>query len=295
VAADKGYFQERGITVEFERTQSSAEAIPLVSAGQVQATGAGYGASFFNAYARGVDLIMVAPIVTTPVQGESPAPIVARRELVDSGAVRTAGDLRGRKVGVLATGGYAEYSLVLALRKGGLTVDDVELVTLPLPDMPAALANGNLDAAWAPEPFGTLVEQREVGRKIATDHDLGEEQSALVMNTQWMKAHPNAAINFMIGYLKGARDLWGPGWKNPENVAIMNKYTDVPIETIMRSPDSYTDPDGKFNLDSIRGLQQYLLERGYLQYKDPIPVTQLIDEAPARRAVEGLGPFDRSR
>ncbi|HLH21692.1 MAG TPA: ABC transporter substrate-binding protein [Chloroflexota bacterium] len=295
VAAEKGYFQERGISVDFERTQSSAEAVPLVSAGQVQATGAGYGASFFNAYARGVDLIMVAPIVTTPTRGDSPAPVVARRDLVDSGAVRGPGDLRGRKVGVLATGGYAEYSLMLALRMGGLTIDDVDLVTLPLPDMPTALANQNLDAAWTPEPFGTLIEQRDIGRKIATTHDLGEEQSALVMNTQWMRAHPDAAANFMVGYLKGARDLWGPGWKDPANVAIMHKYTDVPVDTIMRSPDSYTDPDGKFNVGSIERLQQYLLERGYLQYKEPIPISQLIDDGPARRAVEQLGPFDRDQ
>jgi sulfonate transport system substrate-binding protein len=74
--------------------------------------------------------------------------IVARRS---AGITRLA-DLRGKKVGTsLSTS--AHYFLVKMARTAGLSESDVTAVAVPLPDMPAALKRGDVDAIaiWEPQ------------------------------------------------------------------------------------------------------------------------------------------------
>jgi NitT/TauT family transport system substrate-binding protein len=74
--------------------------------------------------------------------------IVARRS---AGITRLA-DLRGKKVGT-ALSTSAHYFLVKMARTAGLSESDVTAVAVPLPDMPAALKRGDVDAIaiWEPQ------------------------------------------------------------------------------------------------------------------------------------------------
>jgi NitT/TauT family transport system substrate-binding protein len=83
----------------------------------------------------------------------------------DSGIFRTE-DLRGKKVAV--PGRYANHRLIFfrELKKAGMTLDDVEMLEMPPPDMPAALETRAVDAITSGEPFPGQAEMDGYGRAL---------------------------------------------------------------------------------------------------------------------------------
>ena len=83
----------------------------------------------------------------------------------DSGIFQTA-DLRGKRIAV--PGRYANQRLIVyrELKKAGMTFDDVELVEMPPPDMPAALFSRAVDAISSGEPFMGQTELDGYGRVL---------------------------------------------------------------------------------------------------------------------------------
>jgi NitT/TauT family transport system substrate-binding protein len=73
--------------------------------------------------------------------------IVARRSV----GIKTAADLRGKKIAT-SLNSSAHFYIVKTLREAGLSEADVSIVGLPPPDMPAALARGDVDAISIWEP-----------------------------------------------------------------------------------------------------------------------------------------------
>ena len=75
-------------------------------------------------------------------------------------------DLRGKTVAV--PGRYANQRLILyrELKKVGLTLDDIKIVEMPPPDMPAALLTKAVDAITSGEPFMGQAELDGYGRTL---------------------------------------------------------------------------------------------------------------------------------
>jgi len=73
--------------------------------------------------------------------------IVARR----SSGIRSASDLRGKKIAT-SLNSSAHFYIVKTLRAAGLAESDVTVVGIPPPDMPGALARGDVDAVSIWEP-----------------------------------------------------------------------------------------------------------------------------------------------
>ena len=83
----------------------------------------------------------------------------------DSKIFRTE-DLRGRMVAV--PGRYANHRLILyrELKKAGMKLEDVNIVEMPPPDMPAALYSRSVDAITSGEPFPGQTEMDGYGRAL---------------------------------------------------------------------------------------------------------------------------------
>jgi sulfonate transport system substrate-binding protein len=73
--------------------------------------------------------------------------IVARR----SSGIQTASDLRGKKIAT-SLNSSAHFYIAKTLRNAGLSESDVTVVGMAPPDMPAALARGDIDAVSIWEP-----------------------------------------------------------------------------------------------------------------------------------------------
>ncbi|GII97029.1 ABC transporter substrate-binding protein [Sinosporangium siamense] len=263
LAQDKGYFAQMGAKVKLvPKGGSSGETYQLVSAGNVVAGGASWGAGLFNAVKSGASLSVLSSVSRVPKDGRDPSPFMVA---VGSGVKKVA-DLRGKKIGVPGPGGFGAYSVALALKTGGLTLKDVELTNISPPDTGPAMANGAIAAAWTIEPMSTALEEKKIATRLVEHHAAGTELGAVVFNTDFLKKNEDAVVKFLAAYLKAADELASGGWKDPANKAIIAKYTDLPVEMLDRIGLTENDPTGDIDWNSVSLQEQFFREQGDLEY-----------------------------
>ena len=88
------------------------------------------------------------------------------------------------------------------LRQHGLEPPEVQIFNLRLPDMPAALASGSVDAMVDIEPFNALAEERGTARKLT---DFGRQSLApyvLVARQDLIERAPEAVVAYLRALLR---------------------------------------------------------------------------------------------
>ncbi|HTV20089.1 MAG TPA: ABC transporter substrate-binding protein [Polyangiaceae bacterium] len=86
--------------------------------------------------------------------------------------IRRVEDLKGKRVAVPNRFSNQFLLIFKALRDRGLGIDDVKLVEMPPPDMPAALASRSVDAITSGEPFMGQAELDGYGRVLYLTKDI---------------------------------------------------------------------------------------------------------------------------
>ena len=131
--------------------------------------------SDFQAVENGIDLTLIAPASAT---ADDPANGINDILVLPDSKLKSAKDLEGKKVAVNALGGYVQLLADIAIDAQGGDPSKVQWVELPIPDQPAALESGAVDAFVAGEPFGTLG--REKGfRTLANPHALLSDKAVV--------------------------------------------------------------------------------------------------------------------
>lgn len=286
LAADKGYFAEYGLDVTLEPLPGGSDMVVLTANGDFDIGAGGAGPAYFNAVARGIDLTIIGPAHQEKIPPATP--LVVSKKRFDSGEITEVADLRGKKVAVNARGA-TEYWLDTALRSGGLTIDDVDLQTLPFSDVAAALDSGALDGAMLGEPLATRAEQEGLIVRLEADSPVDFQPTFVWVNPSFASDSPELATGFMAGFLRGCRDLLSDDWDSDENLAVLEKYTSVPADLTREAARSYCQPNGVVSLENLETLQQFFADRGLLEYDELLDVADLVDTSFAREAVEMLG------
>jgi len=291
VGIDKGYFREQGIEIETERAENAAAVFQALASGDVDVGRGAIAAGTFNAFSRGVDTRIVATGHAEPLTGRTGNPVVVRKDLWDSGAVRSVPDLRGRSVAINGPAGGGEYTLGSVLSDNGMTFDDVRVVYMPFPDMVTALGGGAIDAAASIiEPQATTTLRRGFAELLVPAPRPGTQTTVIFYGPRFVAERPELARRWMVAYLRGLRELTGDGWRKPENLAILSRATSLPVDLIEEAIAPYWDPDGRVNRDDLMAQQRFYQERGHLQYTDLLPIEALLDESWLDAAIRTLGP-----
>ena len=285
---DRGYFAAENLEVEWEPIPVTSDAIVHVASGQLDLAAVTVGAAVLNGMARGLDLRIIGGGYGHAPAAPGGAPILARKDLYDAGEVRSTADLRGRRVGGNGRGVFTEYAIDAAMRRGGLTIDDIEMVILPFPDIPNGLANQVIDAAYVPEPAASTAVERGAAVLIMNDVLRGAQVTVLLAGPTFLRERV-AADAFMRAYLRGLRDLNAEGWNAPAVAESVERYTRVPAATIQKILPEYADPEARVNWDSIMDQQRFYLERGYLNYGEPLDILRFADDGPRQAAIAALG------
>jgi NitT/TauT family transport system substrate-binding protein len=272
VAQERGYFAEEGLQVELTPVQGGSDSVVQLAAGNFDAAVGGAGAGLFNAANRGVTFTIVAPMHQERPPLTSPLVISAKR----AGEIKSVADLRGKKVSINATGAATEYWLGQALEKNGLTMADIQLETVAFPQVPAALENGSLDAAILGEPLATINKDQGIVAVLADDFIDGFTATYLYFGEPLLSENSEAARGFLRAYLRACRDLQGD-YVNADFAAIVEKYTKVPADVVLRASPAQYDPNGAVPIDNLNTLQAYFLERGVLEYTEPVDVTKFVN------------------
>jgi NitT/TauT family transport system substrate-binding protein len=294
VAYEKGYFAEQGLQVELENLSGQTGFLPAMSAGELDAHGLGVSVGLFNGIHQGLDFKVVSALGSEP-PGYNGVPMLVRKDLFDSGEITEPADLEGRKVAVAFLRGIQEFLVSEVLAKADLTVDDVELVAIPFPDMPAAFANKAVDAACLPFPLAgqALSEGFAVVLIPGDEVTYWPTNGVIGFGSRFLDpANREAAVRFMVAFLKASRDVYGDGWTSDENAAIVSQYTNVPVSVIKQGASFYFEPNGRIYRPGVEKVQAYFVNRGYVDFSEPLPLDQVIDESFLEEALERIGEVE---
>ena len=302
IADAKGYLKQEGVEATFIVFDSSARMVAPLATGDIDVGSGAINAATYNAFQRGITMRAVADKARNKGDYSYQA-LVVRKDLWDSGAVRSLKDLKGRKFVTTANGGNESAVIEEALRAVGLTSADLDMSLLSMPQQVAAYASGALDASILPEPFlsaaikqGTVVSLTPMS-KLRDDDVSG----VIVYGDAFIKTRPEVARKVMRAYIRGLRDyvdalkdsrLAGPG--ADEVVDIIARYSTVKDKDVLRSIiPHYVDPDGKVGVESLRKDWAYFRDAKLIQ--GDVSIDQVIDESFVAAALADLGPYKRKQ
>lgn len=282
VALEKGYYAERGIDARPTPMNSGTDLAVMVSTNDLQIALSGIGPAFWNGLDSGLPLTLIAP------GHEEGNPVATPLMVGVESEITSVDQLSGKRVSVNAPGA-TEYWLNAALQTGGLTIDDVQLEYLGFPDAVAALTANAIDAAMVGEPLATSAVQQGTARILSNDFDVeGIQVTAVFSNNDWIDGNGETAANFIAGYLQACRDLIDEP-NDPLNLAIINKYTEVPVELIAEAVRPTYQPNGEFKIENLVALQEFFAGRDLMAYDGTIDPAEVIRQDVIDAAVESLG------
>jgi NitT/TauT family transport system substrate-binding protein len=136
LAQQRGDYADAGLEVEFQN-KIDLDLIPLVGQGAID-IGIGDGTSVIPAVSNGIPVQYVATIY-----GSFPNVVFAKA----SSGIKTAADLKGRKIGTPGRYGSGWIMLQALLASADLTTNDVEIIEYPDFTQRIAVERGAVDAA----------------------------------------------------------------------------------------------------------------------------------------------------
>ena len=199
IAQSEGFFASEGLNVKIDSLVSSADA----SRGQNDGT---YDITAGNSVSY----------IQDEVANRSDLEIVAEGSLMQAGnqalytlpgsPVKSVTDLRGRRIGVNALNNIGTLLITSVLKEYGLSARDVHFVPMNFPQMGQALARHRIDAAWLPEPFGSVGAESQ-GLTELTDLDQGATTGFpvgwYVVTRGWAKKYPHTLAAFLDALREG--------------------------------------------------------------------------------------------
>ena len=300
LADKKGYFKEEGIKPSFIPFNSAANMVAPLGIGQLDVGAGAPSSALYNAVARGINIRIVADKGSTP-PGYGVQPLLVRKDLVDSGKVKSLADLKGLKIASGAIGISTSSTLNEALKKGGLTMRDVNVVAMGYPQHVMALQNGAVDASMTTEPSATVAVANGSAVRFMNDDVIypNHQLSVVLYSGIFIKNSQEIARKFMRAYVRGIRDynsalkdgrISGPNAE--EVISILVEYTKVKDANIYRTISAHgTNPDGWTNRASLQKDFEFFKEQGLLEGK--VTVDDVVDNSFVESTVKKLGTYKR--
>ena len=298
IADAKGYLRGEGIEAKFTVFDSAARMVAPLATGDIDVGSGTVGSATYNALERGIKMRAVADKARN--MGEfSYQALVARKALWDSGEIRTLKDLKGRKFGMTTMAGNEAAVLDESLRTIGLTIADVDVTSLSMPQQVVTFTNGALDASFLPEPFLSAAIKSGVGVSMMPVSKLRDNDvtGVIIYSDVLINKRPDVAKRIMKAYIRGLRDyvdalkdarLAGPGAE--EVIDIISRYSVVKDKNVLHSIiPHFVDPNGNVGVESLEKDRAFYIRQGFI--KSDVTVDQLVDRRWVEAAVKELGPY----
>jgi len=292
VAAGRGYYQQQGLDVQFVNVSSGAELLPLMASNQLDGGISSPAAALYNAIATNVKLKVVAD-AGKQLPGAWWGGLVVRPDLLDSGALTSPADLKGKTIAVTAPGVGTYMNVVSLLEANGLTDKDVNITYLNFADMLSALASQKIDAADMVEPSITQGEATSVVKRWVSNAEIAPgEQEAVLMITPQLAGNGDVADRFLLAYVQGLRDYvaaFGPQHTDQTNVIssvmpmLPSAYTP---DLVSKVKPLALDADGLVDAESLKHQQDWYIAHGFV--KTAANVDEVVDNSFVQHAKSTL-------
>ncbi|GAB3361568.1 ABC transporter substrate-binding protein [Modestobacter lapidis] len=264
---EQGFFSDRGISLELVPGSGGAAAVPGVVAGDFQFA-FGNVTSVLLAASQGLPLRVVAEgnSSTGDPETDFSAVVVA----ADS-PVQSAADLAGKTVAVNNLQNIGGLTIRKAVEDAGGDPSTINFIELPFPDMPAAVAGGDVDAAWVVEPFVTAATNQGARTVLANFAEAVDDLTVATYFTteQVLAEEPELVDDFQAAIgesLQYAQD-------NPDEVRrIVTTYTQISPEVAAEMALPAFPQD--INVASLEEVAELMQEYGITS--DPVDVDALL-------------------
>jgi NitT/TauT family transport system substrate-binding protein len=302
ITLGKGYFKEEGLDVQLVQVGVAADQVALLVNGDLDYGQSPPAALLYNVTARNVGLKVVSNASIIPQTTSLASGFAIRNELLDSGAVKSPSDLKGRTIALPSAANTTEVYVDRLMAQGGLTYDDVNITVIPgFPDMVGALKNGAVDGAFLVEPFFTVAEAQGIARLTYPISQIypGASAYALLVGPRFAQEQREAANRFMAAYLRGQRDFYR-AFVDKSDVAgqepilgFLREYTafkdvkDTPV--LLRAAGNTVDPNNDLLPEVWRESQDFFVKRGSVP--TPVDINQLLDASYTDYALSRLGRY----
>lgn len=288
-AQEKGYFKKNGLDVKLVPVKSTSDIPALMASGGLDFALTQPGAGTFNAALQGVhDPILMATSIFGP-DTKLPGLLVSKK-LADSGTVRTAADLEGRKVAIIAPLTSSQYYASQAVAAAGGDPSKVDFVTLGAPDMIPALSNGAVDAAWMFEPLASKAISSGVAKLLVPAGKVGVNfPTWLQAREQFVKEDPDDVTAFVKSLLEGMK-AYQQMLDSGDRAGVIKILAK---DTTQNDPASWAgvelpvaSPDGTVNAAAVEGFETYLEHAGAV--KKHVALSSLVDTTYLDQATKDL-------
>ncbi|HKQ14912.1 MAG TPA: ABC transporter substrate-binding protein [Steroidobacteraceae bacterium] len=205
--------------------------------------------------------------------------------------------LEGRRVAVPSRFAVDYLFLRRMLAEEDMRIEQLEIVEMPPPDMPAALYANAVDAYCTGEPFGAAAQSAGYARPLRMTRDKWPRYICCVLTVreELMTENP-AMVQDLVNHVLGAGVWLDQQPANREKAvqiaATPSYFNQDPkiIRFVMQNPtDRVTYGDLRMIRSEFEELMQLSIEAGTI--KHPIPYEKYVDERFARAAKPAVIPL----
>jgi NitT/TauT family transport system substrate-binding protein len=231
VAQEKGLFEKEGLKVELIPFQSGTEIMDALIAGRIDAIGSNATTGYWFAAQAAPDRFKIFLLYGTISMKEDNAfSVVVKKD----SSLKDLKDLKGKKVGTFP--GASSVALAKAVIRTQINPEKVIFTEIAPPNMIPALAAGQIDAFFTPEPFGMIAISQGVGRYFIKSPltllklKRGIPGAGFAFSAQFLKERPEqakkvkACLEKAVDYIRANEKEARPYLVNytglPENLAM---------------------------------------------------------------------------
>jgi NitT/TauT family transport system substrate-binding protein len=271
-----------------------AMAVPSLISGELDISFSTASAALFNSIAKGAPLVFILDRGNNKT-GRGYTVINVTQDLYDGG-IKSLADfakLKGKRIGLGATGSINQYLFARGLQKAGLDPrKDVQWITnVPQPDLMKMLGQKGVDATDLAYQFGYFAQNNKWGPIVAVDDQIDPDGAVglYAARKDFIRQHRDAVVRFAMAFLQGAKEFNAAAAepdKHPDIVDMLAKRTALQKPELVRAiaPHwSHTNEDGIPNIKSVMAQQDYWADYFRLVEKK-VPEEQLFDVSIAKEA-----------
>jgi len=173
--------------------------------------------------------------------------------------INSVDDFEGKKIAAPQIGNTQDVSLRNYLSENGLKPyqkgGTVIVLNIPNPDIYTLFTKGEIDAAWIPEPWATILVQELNGKRLFYEEELWPENkfaSVLLIGRQeyvaahpevvamWLESHQQTA-NWINEHPQETRIIFNQFMLNTLGQTLSDKVVDEALENLVITTDSVND------------------------------------------------------
>lgn len=266
VEKNKGFFKrafdEYKLPVEYSNLTTGPEQTQALASGNLQFLNAVGATSVILASSNGCDVKIISMYSRSPK---------AFMLFTNDSNIKSAADLKGKKVAG-PKGTILHELLISYLKTAGLTENDIEFISLGIPDSQAALAAGEVDAALLAGP--TAYNTKKAGNTVLTTGERLVDATIVVATSQKFYDENKVLVDTYLKAQKETLDYMKNNYD--EIIEIAAKETELSIDAVKEMYTMYdfsmeiSDKD----IESMKKTEQFLYDNKMIDNR--VDITDLL-------------------